>query len=91
MSLVVLSLVLLAISSSNLDPPASALADIDSAHRFQQLTVSRSESSYMLEIKELRGRLVGEPCGGFKNWRCAPGLYCERRRGTIGVCVIKKT
>jgi hypothetical protein len=86
MSLIILPLVLLAIGSS-LYPPASAFADTDSA----QLTVSRSESSYKLEIKGVRGRLAGELCGGFKNWRCAPELYCERRGGTIGVCVRKKT
>jgi hypothetical protein len=93
MSLVVFSLVLLATDS--FEPRAhislaSAFADIDNSHHFQQHTVSRSEWPYKLWIRS-RGRLAGEPCGGFKNWRCASGLYCERRRGTIGVCVRKKT
>jgi hypothetical protein len=83
-SLVIFSLALLAASSSyprQLISPASALADINHFHHFEQRTVSRSGWAYMLKIKWSRGRLVGEPCGGFKNWRCASGLYCERRRG----------
>ena len=95
MSLVVFfSLVLLATSGFYPRAPislTSAFADIDSAHQFQQDTVSRSGRPCQLRIKWSRGRLAGEPCGGFKNWRCAAGLYCERRRGTIGVCIRKKT
>ena len=93
MSLVVFSLVLLATSSFYPRAPislTSAFADIDNANHFQQHTASRSGRPYQLEIKWSRGRLAGEACGGFKNWRCASGLYCERRRGTIGVCVRKK-
>jgi len=76
---------------STINKSSSALADINHFHHFEQCTVSRLGWAYMLKIKWSRGRLVGEPCGGFKNWRCASGLYCERRRGTIGICVERKT
>lgn len=37
-----------------------------------------------------QGRLVGQSCGGFKNWRCAQGLICKRSIGTLGVCMRKE-
>ena len=42
--------------------------------------------------RELRkgGASRGERCGGFVNRRCAPGLYCQLKGGTVGVCVRKK-
>src|ERR671910_379287 len=87
-SLVIFSLALLAASSSyprQLISPASALADINHFHHFEQRTVSRSGWAYMLKIKWSRGRLVGEPCGGFKNWRGGSGVFCGRRGGGVWV------
>jgi hypothetical protein len=92
MPLVVLSFVLVLASNffAALIAPTSSFAGIENARHFQERTIPLRARYYARSTKWSRGRLVGEPCGGFKNWRCAPGLDCERQRGTLGVCVRKK-
>lgn len=37
--------------------------------------------------RSVRTRGPGMRCGGFRNWRCAPGLYCKlSKTPTVGVC-----
>jgi len=52
---------------------------------------TKTDCSLIDHLKLVRqGRLVGQSCGGFKNWRCAQGLICKRSIGTLGVCVRKE-